>query len=85
MKASVTVLEWGVYIDSLSREELWTKAQAANSFAFTRKLLNEGMEMGQVEAIVSMFARRMFDLEMKVPEGGAFPLYAMTQTGPLRK
>lgn len=78
-----TLSEWEAYIEGLDRTALWSQCRAANSFKFVRTLMAEGMALAQVETILTMFARRMKELEVKVPEGGAFDLHGLLARDPL--
>jgi len=83
MDGPKTIPEWEAYIEGLDRTDLWSQCRAANSFPFTRKLQAEGMTMGQIEVVLTLFARRMIELEVKLPEGGAFDLHHLVEKDPL--
>tara|TARA_Y100000310_G_scaffold345749_1_gene469237 strand:+ start:5135 stop:5395 length:261 start_codon:yes stop_codon:yes gene_type:complete len=83
MNGPVTIPEWESYIETLPREKLWSQCRAVNTFTFARTLITEGMTMGQLETVVKLFARRMVEMEIKLPEGGAFDLHALVQKDPL--
>ncbi len=83
MNSPVTIPEWDAYILDLSREELWSKCRAVNTFTFCKTLITEGSTMGQLETVVKLFARRMVELEVKLPEGGAFDLHDLVAKDPL--
>lgn len=83
MNGPVTIPEWEAYIEALPRQQLWSQCRAVNTFTFCKTLITEGMTMGQLETVVKLFARRMVELEVKLPEGGAFPLHDLVAKDPL--
>jgi hypothetical protein len=83
ISAPTTVPEWEAYVEDLSREALWSKCRAANSFQFTKALITEGMTMAELERVMLLFVRRMIEMEIKLPEGGAFPLHHLAKRDPL--
>ena len=80
-----TLEEWEAYVNTIPAHELGELCEAANSFQFTEQLLAEGCPMDDIRTIILFFVRRMVELEIKLPEGGAFPLYDMMQSDPLAR
>ena len=83
MRAPETIAEWEAYIEALPREKLWSKCRAANTFTFARTLITEGMVMEDLATVMRLFVRRMVELQIKLPEGGAFNLYKISETDPM--
>lgn len=65
-----TLDEWYEYVQSIPEEKIVDKAYAANSLSFIKQLAEEGYEAMEVEHILRMFAQRLEDFGLFVPDGG---------------
>lgn len=71
--------EWKAYIDTLTVDDLWSKAIAANTVTFARTLLDEGIPMEDHREIMTYFVVRTKELGGKVPAGGAWDLQQISK------
>jgi hypothetical protein len=70
MEFPKTLEEWGIYIASIDLDDLVRKAYSVNSLAFVKGLLSEGYEPPDVEGILTLFAKRLLEEGLFVPDGG---------------
>jgi hypothetical protein len=75
-----TLSDWQGYVLSLSREELSAKCRGANSMQFVKAMRSEGYSLTFIESVLKLFVRRMVELEVRLPEGGAFDLREIQKT-----
>ena len=54
-----TLPEWQAYVSNLSGADLLSKAKAANSLSFVRRMEGEGMAPSDAMTIVRMFAAQL--------------------------
>lgn len=62
-----TIEEWFEYIASLEPNDLYEKAQVANTLEFVRVLREEGMEPRNITRILKHFGARLVVLGMELP------------------
>jgi hypothetical protein len=62
-----TLDEWAAYVNTLSGDELRSKAMAANSIAFMRGLEEEGIAPKNVMSILRLFAQRFVATGQEMP------------------
>ena len=79
----VSISEWEQYIDDLDRGELRNQTINVNSYPFVQSLRGESFTMDEVQQVVRLFTRRMVQLEVPLPEGGAFDLVEIAEKDPL--
>jgi len=63
----VTLSEWETYIKGLTGDNLRSKALAANSVAFVRRLESEGTPSRTISGILQAFARRFLETDQALP------------------
>jgi hypothetical protein len=67
-----TLAEWATYIASLPAEGLARKARAINSIDVVDRLLEDGLTAAEVETVYVLFAQRMKQLSVVMPDGGLY-------------
>lgn len=77
-----TAAEWKAYIGSLSPEDVFRKADAANQVSFVETLREEGAPPEAITGIFRLFLRRMEMLGGNLPgkrEGSYLDYYALQE------
>ena len=74
-----TLPAWEAYISELSGQALWSQAVNANTQEFIEVMLDEGMSMPDIQQMLLYFVRQICLTEGRIPEDGAFDLYAMSR------
>ena len=69
MDMPTTIEEWASYIGTLTGDTLYSKAMAANSIPFVRRLEEEGFAPSETESILTMFASQFQHDGQTVPSG----------------
>lgn len=59
---------------SCTRDELRSKLIAVNTYAFAKKVLEQGGSLDQFEEIVRVYLRKAKELEIFIPRGGCLDL-----------
>ncbi len=72
-----TLEEWTAYLGTLTEEELWDKAVAANRAPFVQTLLAEGYTTEEVTGVFTAVARRFRELGQRAPDEGWYDLNAL--------
>lgn len=80
-----TVEEMIGEIYGCDRKALFSKARAANTMQFVKGLRGDGISMEDIERIYLAFARMFVNLNMALPEDGAFNLKEMALLDPIAR
>lgn len=62
-----SVTEWHMYVSTLSGAALWSKALAANTWAFVQGLQAEGLSASEITSIFRSFANRLVEDGQPLP------------------
>ena len=64
-----TLEEWDAYFARYNADQLMSKAKSMNTMRFVKMMRNEGMEMAEIEQIMTLIARRLMSAGEQPPEG----------------
>lgn len=73
-KQPTTIEEWASYIGTLTGDELYSKALAANTIPFVRSMEEDGYSADDIERILTMFAEQ-FEHDGQMPPSGVDGTY----------
>lgn len=76
----MTLDQWEQYIQSLTGQELWSKAIAANTQGFADDLRASGLDMSEIKQVILFFVRQLVATGQRIPVGGAFGMVGMAET-----
>lgn len=69
MNKPTTIEEWASYIGTLTGDTLYSKALAANTVPFVRRMEEEGYSAGEIEQVLTMFAEQFEHSGQQPPSG----------------
>ncbi len=80
MESPRTLAEWQAHIASLSGEQLYSEARAANTVSFVRQLQAEAIDVKTIHAILRAFAERFAALGERAPTDGFYDFADLLRT-----
>jgi len=80
-----SISEWETYIGTLTGDELYSKAFAANTQRFADTLRQDGHSLADVQKILLWFVRRLVALGIRIPRDGAYDLVTWARSDPVAR